>query len=262
MKRIGAIRSGKWTSGTRFRKKSTFLSQALIPQWALAGGRNATTSLINDADEKQNLLVAIRDRIAQYGTPENVVISRHSPKPEFEGMTLAEIATHNNSTAEESAIELFMESDGGVILHTYSEEDVETIAQSSIISVGSDGSSLSTEGPLSSGKPHPRNFGTFPRFIRKFCREKNLMPLTEAIRKMTSLPASRLGLLNRGRIAPGFAADIVIFDEDNITDNATFDNPFEYPSGIKDVFVNGTHSIKSGEYTGKKSGRLITNFND
>ena len=258
------IRDGIDLAGDQYpyTASSTFLSQALIQQWALAGGRNATTSLINDADEKQNLLVAIRDRIAQYGTPENVVISRHSPKPEFEGMTLAEIATHNNSTAEESAIELFMESDGGVILHTYSEEDVETIAQSSIISVGSDGSSLSTEGPLSSGKPHPRNFGTFPRFIRKFCREKNLMPLTEAIRKMTSLPASRLGLLNRGRIAPGFAADIVIFDEDNITDNATFDNPFEYPSGIKDVFVNGTHSIKSGEYTGKKSGRLITNFND
>ena len=115
--------------------------------------------------------------------PENVVISRFAPQPELEGMTLDQIANHKNSTAEESAIHLFLESDGGVILHTYSEDDVETIAQSSLISVGSDGSSLSTEGPLSSGKPHPRNFGTFPRFIRKFCREKTLVSLTEAIRK-------------------------------------------------------------------------------
>ena len=79
---------------------------------------------------------------------------------------------------------------------------------------------------------------------------------------MTSLPASRLGLLNRGRIAPGFAADIVIFNKNEITDNATFDEPFRYPSGINDVFVNGIHSIKSGKYTGKKHGRLITNFGD
>ena len=113
------IRDGIDLAGDQYpyTASSTFLSQALIPQWALAGGRNATTSLINDADEKQNLLVAIRDRIAQYGTPENVVISRHSPKPEFEGMTLAEIATHNNSTAEESAIELFMESDAVSYTH-------------------------------------------------------------------------------------------------------------------------------------------------
>ena len=136
------------------------------------------------------------------------------------------------------------------------------IAQHPLISVGSDGSSLSTEGVLSVGKPHPRSYGTNPRVLGRFVRDKHLMALAEAVRKMTTLPASRMGLNRRGRIAPGYAADLVAFDPATVADTATFEAPHSYPDGIPHVAVNGTMVIQDGEFTGNTPGKVIRDFSD
>ena len=141
------------------------------------------------------------------------------------------------------------------------EEDVETFAAHPLVAVASDGSSLSNEGVLSVGKPHPRSYGTNPRFIQKYVNDKKIVSIQEAIRKMTSMPAQRLGLTNRGRLTPGYAADIVIIDLPNVKETATFTDPHQYPKGISHVIVNGEIVINDEEYTGKTPGAMITDFN-
>ena len=130
-----------------------------------------------------------------------------------------------------------------------------------MIAVASEGSSVSTEGILSVGKPHPRSYGTNPRFLQKFVNEKKLVSIQEAVRKMTSMPAQRLGLTNRGRLTPGYAADVVIVDLPNVEEKATFVDPHQYSKGITHVIVNGEIVIKDEEFTGKTPGKMITDFN-
>ena len=134
---------------------------------------------------------------------------------------------------------------------------MDTIAAAPFISVGSDGSSLRTEGPLSSGVPHPRSYGANARFFSEYVNKKGSVSLESAVYRMTGLPAERLGLTNRGRISPGYAADIVIFDVDAVTDRATFDNPHQYAAGIDEVWVNGVRSLESGTPTGATAGRVL-----
>jgi N-acyl-D-amino-acid deacylase len=109
--------------------------------------------------------------------------------------------------------------------------------------------------------PHPRNFGTFPRVLGRYVREEKVLPLAEAIRKMTSLPASILGLADRGTIAPGQAADLVLFDPVTVADRATFENPFQYPVGIDTVIVNGQVVLDEGKGTDAKPGKVFRGFN-
>ena len=125
------------------------------------------------------------------------------------------------------------------------------------VAVGSDGSALSIEGPLRAGVPHPRNFGTFPRVLGRYVREMKVISLEEAIRKMTSLPASILGLNDRGQIKPGMWADLVMFDPSTVADRATFEDPFQYPVGINTVIVNGTVVLDEGKHTNARPGRVL-----
>ena len=125
------------------------------------------------------------------------------------------------------------------------------------VAVGSDGSSLATEGPLRAGVPHPRNFGTFPRVLGRYVREMKVIPLEEAVRKMTSLPASILNLPDRGTIADGKWADLVIFDPATVADKATFEDPFQYPVGIDTVLVNGQVVLDEGKHTGARPGKVL-----
>jgi N-acyl-D-aspartate/D-glutamate deacylase len=121
----------------------------------------------------------------------------------------------------------------------------------------SDGSVYSPVGVLSESMPHPRSYGTMPCFLGKYCRDESLMDLATAIKKCTSLPASRIGLKERGRLLPGLCADIVIFDQATIIDLATYAEPHKYPAGISDVFVNGVWTIQDGKPTGKVSGGVL-----
>ena len=125
------------------------------------------------------------------------------------------------------------------------------------MAIGSDGSALATDGPLRAGVPHARNFGTFPRVLGRYVRDERVIPLEEAIRKMTSLPAETLGLSDRGTLKPGQWADVVIFDPDTVADRATFEDPFQYPVGIDTVIVNGTVVLDEGTHTGTRPGRVL-----
>ena len=123
--------------------------------------------------------------------------------------------------------------------------------------VGSDGSAIAPHGKLGKGKPHPRYYGTFPRVLGKYCREEKVFDLPTAVKKITSMPANKLGLSKRGIIATGNYADITIFNPKTVIDNATFANPHQYTIGIEYVIVNGKVTIKNGKHTGERSGRVL-----
>ena len=123
--------------------------------------------------------------------------------------------------------------------------------------VCTDGSGFAVDGPTRRGSPHPRGAGTFPRVLGRYVRERKVLSLAQAIRKMTSLPASRVRIMDRGRIAEGLAADIVVFDPATVADKATFDAPFQYPEGIRVVVVNGTVALRDGQRSATGTGKAI-----
>jgi N-acyl-D-amino-acid deacylase len=138
-----------------------------------------------------------------------------------------------------------------------SEENLQRFLRLPYMMIGSDSAVRSFSGVTRNGKPHPRGFGSFPRFLGAYVRNQNLMPMAEAVRRMTSLPASVFGLDRRGLIREGWHADLALFDPDTIADTATFDEPFRRPDGIIHVFVNGIPCVLHGEPTGTRSGAIL-----
>ena len=124
-------------------------------------------------------------------------------------------------------------------------------------SIGSDGSALAIEGPLRRGNPHPRSFGTFPRVLGVYVRERGLLRLEDAVRKMTSLNAAKIGIRDRGLLQAGLFADITIFDEKRVSDRSTYEEPFQYSEGVEYVIVNGRIVIDQGKHTGTRPGRAL-----
>ena len=150
-------------------------------------------------------------------------------------------------------IELQLKGGCSAIFHAYDEGDVERFLQSPFGMIGSDGS-LTKPGD---GSPHPRAFGTYPRVLGRYVRERRILTLEEAIRKMTSFPAARLGLVDRGLLKAGLAADITVFDAATITDKATFADPHHYSEGVRFVVVNGQVTVANGVHTGIRAGRVL-----
>jgi N-acyl-D-amino-acid deacylase len=145
----------------------------------------------------------------------------------------------------------------GQIIFGMCEEDVHTVMRHPLVMVGSDGSTIAPYGVTGLGKPHPRSYGTFPRVLAKYVREEKVLTLEEAVRKMTSLTARKLGLWDRGLIRPGMVADIVVFNPQTVQDVATFDDPHQYPAGIPFVVVAGEVVIDSGDHTGATPGKAL-----
>ncbi len=188
-----------------------------------------------------------------------VQIASYSPDPNFNGKRLPEITmmTKKGDTAEaqaEQAIDILQRGGAQVVVHKMSEEDVERIFQQPFTMVAADGGVIDIN---SDASPHPRSFGNNARVLRLYAREKRLVSLEEAVRKMTSLPAQTFGLWDRGLLRPGFAADIVIFDEETISDRATFQRPKQYAEGIDYVLVSGQVVIDKGQHTGARPGRIL-----
>jgi N-acyl-D-aspartate/D-glutamate deacylase len=138
-----------------------------------------------------------------------------------------------------------------------SDENVELVLSNPLVMVSSDGVGIAATGKALEQKPHPRSYGTYPRFLAHYIRERKIVDLPMAIRKMTSLPAEQTGLSDRGRIAKGKKADLVIFDPQKIQDTATFDSPHQYPTGIAHVFVNGVQVVNEGKHTGARTGKVL-----
>ena len=241
---------------------STSLTGAVFPRWSLESGREATLTRMADPATRRRMLEDIDTLYPEEGGPEGIVIARFAPDPHYEGMAMARIAGELGCTPAEAALRLYEKGDANCVSHFMVDADVDLIARHPLISVASDGSSLSAEGVLSAGLPHPRSYGTYPRFLARFVREHQLVSLEEAIRKMTSLPAERLGLTRRGRIAPGYAADLVAFDPDSVAETGTYEAPHSYATGIPHVAVNGVMVVEDGRFTGQTPGVVIRGFGD
>jgi N-acyl-D-aspartate/D-glutamate deacylase len=155
--------------------------------------------------------------------------------------------------------DLLIEEEGSVptVYAHHTEEDMNLALRQPWCSIGSDGSAYSTEGPLRRGNPHPRNFGTFPRVLGVYAREQKLLTLEEAVRKMTSLNAAKIGLRDRGQVREGLAADLCLFDPAKVRDHATYTDPFRYNDGIEYVVVNGQLVLDRGTHTGARPGRAL-----
>ncbi len=177
----------------------------------------------------------------------------------YEGMTLQEIGRQWNKDPKDVAMEIVIADHGhtGQVTSIMDEGDVRTAVSNPIVTYGSDSEAQAEDGPLSRTKAHPRAFGTFPRILGMYAREQHMMSLEEAVRKMTSLAASRVGLLDRGILRPGALADIAVFDPKTIRDAATFSDPMHYSVGMRYVFVNGRPVVWDGAITHERPGRPV-----
>jgi dihydroorotase/N-acyl-D-amino-acid deacylase len=240
---------------------STGLS-VLFPIWAKS--KSAKTIAARYADDsayrkklRQAIVdIMIHDRAAE--DPGKIVIASCSFDPWLNGKSLRQILEERQTppttaNAADLVVELNPQGSVSCVYHNMDDADVERIMRHPACMVGSDGSVFE----YSKGVPHPRSYGTFPRILGVYVREKGILQLEEAIRKMTSMSAQRMNLYDRGLLRPGMAADIVIFDPDRIIDRATFANPHQYPDGIEYVFVNGRIVIERGAMTNQRPGRVL-----
>jgi N-acyl-D-aspartate/D-glutamate deacylase len=240
-----------------YTRSSTSITGALFPRWSLEGGRQKTLDRMRDRGSRAQLRTGIDETIGEYGNADAVLVAGFPPVTEYEGLTLSEIASRLECEPAEAALRLYEKGEGSVIMASLDQKDVDLIAQATYVAVASDGTSFRSEGALGRGKPHPRSYGTNVRFLREYVREKKLIALEEAVRRMTSLPASRLRLSRRGRLAPGQYADIVVIDPTTVADTATFKHPHSYAIGVDHVFVNGVAAVAGGRPTGARPGRVI-----
>lgn len=234
---------------------------ALIPQWAQEGGRDRMLERIDSAEIRPSVKAAIVDKILYDrggGDPKNVFISRNSWDRSMEGKNLAEITLERGmEPTAENAAEIVMDivKRGGAtaVYHAIDPDDVDRIMQHPVTAIGSDG-------PLSvfgEGAPHPRQYGTFARVLGYYVRERGIISLEQAIRKMSSMTAQRLSIRDRGLLVPGYFADIAVFDAEEIKDMATFENPHQYAVGMKYVLVNGQIVVENGQHTGRRPGKIL-----
>ena len=241
---------------------------ALVPPWAMEGGRDRMLARLKDPAERRriekDLYAGIpgwyNHYLAMNGWEGCVVASvRMEANRKYEGKSIAEIAQLSGKKPADAVFDLLIDEQGSVpaVYFLMSEEDVRYAMQRPWVSFGSDGSAVRPDGPLGSGKPHPRWYGTFPRVLGKYVREEHVLTLPEAIRKMTSLNAEKLGVEDRGLLRVGKKADITIFDPDRVADRATFGNPHQYPVGILCVIVNGVPVIEGEQHLGTRPGRIL-----
>ena len=234
---------------------------ALIPQWAQAGGRNALLARLDNSKTRARIKKEVIQRILYDrggGHPKNIFISECTWAPEKEGKNLAQLLEDKNlpPTPENAADLVFELLRGGfvrAVYHAISEEDITTIMQHPLAAIASDGPLME----FGVGKPHPRSYGTFARVLGKYVAQDSIISLETAIRKMTSLPAKALSIEKRGLLTQGYYADIAIFDPATIIDHATFKNPHQYATGVDHVFVNGTAVVAEGKPTELRPGRVL-----
>ncbi len=234
------------------------MSGNVYPRWALEGGRQKALERAMDADLRAEIRAHLDERTGSIGGPDKLMVASYPPEKRFQGMTVTAIARDMRCEPSEALVRLFERYDTQLILSGMAQPDVDMIAAHPLVAVGSDGSSVKAAGPLSSGNPHPRSYGTFPRFFAQMVREKKLVSLEEAVRKMTSLPAARIGLTHRGRIAPGCFADLTVFNAGTVQDRATFAAPHQYSTGVEHVLVNGALAVDCCRSTAAPVGRAIS----
>jgi N-acyl-D-amino-acid deacylase len=238
---------------------STGLS-TFIPLWARQGDTGEVLSRLKDNVTFAKIKEYAESRIKRLGGGQNVVItSGNGENSIYIGKNLIECADISHKKETDFIRDILLDENGDVnmVCFAMTEDNVKMFLSHKLGMPASDGYVYSPTGELSTGKPHPRSYGTFPRFLGKYCRDEKIVDLSTGIMKMTKLPASRLKLKNRGTIQVGNFADIVVFDMNKIIDKSEFADPHQFAAGIEHVFVNGFHTIDSGKHTGARSGMIL-----
>ncbi len=241
---------------------------AAMPPWVQAGGHLAWVARLKNPRIRQRVIKEMSTSTDEWenlyllaGSPDRVLLVefKNEKLRHLTGKTLAEVAKMRGKSPEETAIDLVVEDDSrvGTVYFLMSEDNVKRQIALPWVSFCSDAASRATEGVFLKSNPHPRAYGNFARLLGKYVRDEKVIPLTEAIRRLSALPADNLKLDRRGRLMKGYYADIVVFDTETITDHATFEKPHQYATGVIHVFVNGTQVLKDGEHTGAKPGQVV-----
>lgn len=241
---------------------------AAMPPWVQEGGLRAWIERLKDpavrarvrremstpTDAWENLYLAA-------GSPDNVLLVgfKTDSLKYLTGKTLGEVARARGLSPEEAAMDLVIQDNSRVstVYFIMSEENVRRKIALPWVSFGSDEASLAPEDVFLKSNPHPRAYGNFARLLGKYVREERVIPLEEAIRRLTSLQAENLGIRRRGALKPGYYADVVVFDPATVIDHATFENPHQYATGVRHLFVNGVQVLRDGEHTGATPGRVV-----
>jgi len=243
--------------------------EATIPSWAFEGGNDSLKTRLANPETRARLKREIStgspgwwNIIEAAGGWEGVVLvnARNPDNAKFEQKNISQIAKELGKDPADAAWDLVAQGRGRVmaIYHMMGEDDIDTALRFPWTSIGSDAGAVVRVGePDDTGLPHPRSFGNFPRVIARYVKERHVLTLPEAIRKMTGWPATRMRLANRGTIAVGNWADVTIFDYDALQDRATYEKPMEFPVGIEWVLVNGVVTIDHGKHTGAKAGQAL-----
>jgi len=241
---------------------------AAMPPWVQEGGLEAWRARLRDPATRARVAREMRTPTDRWenlflaaGSPENVLLvgfRQDSLKP-LTGKTLAEVARMRGTSPEETAMDLVVQDDSrvGTIYFLMSEDNVRREIALPWVSFGSDAGSLAPEGVFLKSNPHPRAYGNFARLLGRYVRDEHVIPLAEAVHRLSLLPATNLRIERRGALRPGYYADVVVFNPDSIADHATFERPHQYATGVVDVFVNGVQVLRNGEHTGAKPGRVV-----
>jgi N-acyl-D-amino-acid deacylase len=240
---------------------------AAMPPWVQEGGLEAWTGRLKDPTLRARVEREMGEpangweNLYRAAGPDGVLLAafKNPALKPLTGKTLAEVAKMRGKSPAQTAMDLVVE-DGsrvGTIYFLMSEDNVRREVALPWVSFGSDEGAPSNEGAFLKSNNHPRAYGNVARLLGKYVREEKAVPLAEAIRKLTSLPAENLKLDHRGRLAPGYYADLVLFDPATIADHATYDKPHQYATGVRHVFVNGIQVLKDGEPTGAAAGRVV-----
>jgi N-acyl-D-amino-acid deacylase len=241
---------------------------ATMPPWVQAGGHEAWLSRLRDPDIRARLRLAMEtpsddweNMFLMAGSPDNILLvgfKSERLKP-LAGRTLAEVAALRGTSPEETIFDLIVEDDSRVqtIYFMIDEDNIRREMQLPWVSFGSDAASLAPEDVFLRSSTHPRAYGTFARVLGHYVRDEGLLPLEDAVRRLSRLPAENLKLDRRGALRDGYFADVVVFDPARIQDHATYTVPHRYATGVEHVFVNGVQVLDHGEHTGAAPGRAL-----
>ena len=240
---------------------------AAMPLWVQAGGYDAWAERLRDPATRRRVKAEMQatqddwENLMQGAGAEGTLLVgfRSDSLRRYIGRTLADVAAERGTDPWDTAIDLVI-ADGSrvqVVYFLMSDENVVRQVALPWMAFDSDGGSMTTEPPFTNNGTHPRAYGNFARLLGKYVREEQVIPLEEAIRRLTSFPADNLGIADRGRLAEGMFADVVVFDPATIIDHATFEDPHQYATGVAHVFVNGVQVLRDGEHTGALPGRVV-----
>jgi N-acyl-D-amino-acid deacylase len=242
---------------------------SIVPPWAHDGGREKMVERLRDPAARRRMRTEVLNGLPNWynhylatgdGWAGMLLVSLKSERNKpFQGKRMSELIQARGGNAADILFDVLIEEDGSVptVFFHHSEQDMQVVMKQPWTSIGSDGSAVSPDGPTGRSHPHPRYYGTFPRVLGRYARDLKVVTLPEAVKKMTSMNADKIGIKDRGRLREGMWADVTIFDPVTVIDRATFENPHQYPVGINYVIVNGVVTLDNDRHTGALAGRVI-----